>query len=99
MTAPRNVSEVGSFLGSCGDLRRFIRNYSDLARPLHKLTCKWNNKKAGILMKWRWGPVEKQVFQNLIRCLCSEPIVLVHPNPNVSYDLYIDASDNGLGEP
>ena len=37
---PTNVSEVRAFLGTCGVLRIFIRNYTLVARPLIHLTRK-----------------------------------------------------------
>jgi hypothetical protein len=37
---PTNVSEVRAFLGTCGVLRIFIRNYTLIARPLIHLTRK-----------------------------------------------------------
>ena len=37
---PTNVSEVRSFLGVCGVLRIFIKNYTIIARPLIQLTRK-----------------------------------------------------------
>ena len=37
---PRNVKEVRSFLGLCGYYRRFIANYSRIAKPLTRLTEK-----------------------------------------------------------
>ena len=37
---PRNVREVRSFLGLCGYYRRFIANYSHIAKPLTRLTEK-----------------------------------------------------------
>ena len=37
---PRDVSEVRSFLGTCGVHRIFIKNYTLIARPLIKLTRK-----------------------------------------------------------
>ena len=37
---PTNVSEVRAFLGTCGVLRIFIRNYTLIARPLTQLTRK-----------------------------------------------------------
>ena len=38
--APRNVTEVQSFLGLVEYYRRFIRAFADIARLLHQLTEK-----------------------------------------------------------
>ena len=37
---PINQTEIRSFLGVCGYYRRFIKGYSETAKPLHKLTEK-----------------------------------------------------------
>ena len=35
---PNNVHDVRSFLGTCSYYRRFIKNFAEIARPLHRLT-------------------------------------------------------------
>jgi len=35
---PKNVHEVRQFLGLCGFYRRYVRNYTQVAAPLHELT-------------------------------------------------------------
>jgi hypothetical protein len=37
---PTNVKELRSFMGFCGYYRKFIQNFSKLAKCLHKLTEK-----------------------------------------------------------
>ena len=46
---PMDQTEVRSFLGLCGYYRRFIKGYSETAKPLHRLTEKgreyiWNEE-------------------------------------------------------
>ena len=46
---PLTIKDVRSFLGFCNFYRAFIKNFSDIARPLNNLTCKneqfiWLNK-------------------------------------------------------
>ena len=38
--ACRNVTEVRGFLGTCGLVRVFVKNYAQIARPLVNLTKK-----------------------------------------------------------
>ena len=45
---PRNVTEVKSFLGFINFYRRFIKDFSHIAKPLNQLT------KANI--SWSWTP-------------------------------------------
>ena len=37
---PTNVKDVRSWLGTCSYYRRFIKDFSKIARPLHRLTEK-----------------------------------------------------------
>ena len=40
---PKNVIEVRGFFGFCSYYRRFVANFAEIARPLHKLTEKEKN--------------------------------------------------------
>ena len=39
-TDPRNLRQLRCFLGLCSYYRRFIKDFSTVARPLHRLTEK-----------------------------------------------------------
>ena len=86
--APKNASEIRSFLGLAGYYRKFIEGFSKLALPLTKLTRK------GQMFVW---DVEcEKGFQELKRRLTSAPILIL-PNPTKSFVVYCDASLMGLG--
>ena len=68
---PNNVKDVRSFLGLASFYRRFIYQFSLLAKPLTDLT------KKGI--KWQWGEEEEKAFTQLKIALVSAPIILM-PN-------------------
>ena len=36
--APRNVSEVRTFMSLCGYYRRYVQKFANIAGPLHELT-------------------------------------------------------------
>nr|GEZ85981.1 putative reverse transcriptase domain-containing protein [Tanacetum cinerariifolium] len=65
--APTTLTEVRQFLGLAGYYRRFIKEFSLIAKPLSKLTQK--NK------PFVWGNNEEEAFQTLKRKLCSAPIL------------------------
>ena len=46
MPPPSNVSDLRSFLGTCGYVSKFIPSYANIVEPLRKLTCKGQ--------KWTW---------------------------------------------
>uniref|UniRef100_A0A383WFN5 Reverse transcriptase n=1 Tax=Tetradesmus obliquus TaxID=3088 RepID=A0A383WFN5_TETOB len=87
--APRNVTEVRSFLGLTGFYRRFIHHYAHKALPLTNLTA------GGAKWKWR-GDVEAKAFEDLKNALVSAP-VLVTPDSTLPYEVYTDASKFALG--
>ncbi|XP_050133164.1 uncharacterized protein LOC126609229 [Malus sylvestris] len=85
---PRTVTEVRSFLGLAGYYRRFVQDFSMIALPLTKLTRKD--------VKFEWDESCEQSFQQLKYCLTHAP-VLVLPDDNGNFEIYSDASLNGLG--
>ncbi|GFY25592.1 transposon Tf2-11 polyprotein [Trichonephila clavipes] len=64
---PKNVKQLQSFLQTCSRYRKFIANFSEIARPLSNLT----KKKAF----WKWSEEEEKAFQTLKQCLVPPPIL------------------------
>ncbi|KAF8752648.1 hypothetical protein RHS01_07613 [Rhizoctonia solani] len=85
---PKTVRQVQAFLGFVNYLRRFIPNFSLVARPLHNLTKKET--------PWSWNTLEEQAFQEL-KVLVTKAPVLIHSNPNLPYYLETDASGVAMG--
>ncbi|KAB2607658.1 S ribonuclease [Pyrus ussuriensis x Pyrus communis] len=85
---PRTVTEVRSFLGLAGYYRRFVKDFSVIALPLTRLTRKE--------VKFEWDDKCEQSFQQLKHCLTHAP-VLALPDDNGDFEVYSDASLNGLG--
>nr|GEW48908.1 putative reverse transcriptase domain-containing protein [Tanacetum cinerariifolium] len=80
--APTTPTEVRQFLGLAGYYRRFIKEFSLIAKPLTKLTQK--NK------PFIWGNDEEKAFQTLKRKLCSAPILSL-PEGSEDFVVYCDA--------
>jgi len=85
---PTRVKEIQSFLGFVNFYRRFIRSFSDTARPLHALTRKSK--------KWSWGPPEQKAFEALKTAVTSAP-VLAFPSDTGPFRLECDASNFATG--
>src|SRR5215470_13727905 len=85
---PTNVSEVRSFLGLASYYRRFVKDFSLIAAPLHALTKK--NK------MFNWIPECEESFNELKDRLTSTPI-LQPPLDEGRYWLDTDASNTGIG--
>ena len=85
---PKNVKQVRGFLGLAGYYRRFIKGFSEIARPLTVLTKKD--------VPFIWSEVCKSAFLALREALVSEPIVS-HPNHQLPFVLTCDASNIAVG--
>lgn len=85
--APKTVRDVQCFLGFANFYRIFIKNYSKIAAPLTRLTCK---------DKLEWSTEADQAFQDLKKTFTSAPI-LIHPDFQKPFFLETDASDFALG--
>jgi hypothetical protein len=85
---PTNVLEIQSFLGLAGYYRRFIKDFSKIANPMMKLLKK--NK------AFEWIEECQTSFEELKKHLTSAP-VLVLPDLTKKFDIYCDASLQGLG--
>lgn len=96
---PKNASEVQSFLGFVGFYRRFIRQFSKVARPLHQVVQESGlclKKRGKQLAPFQWGEAQQQAFEELVR-LCTSAPVLAFANFTKPFKLHTDASLDGLG--
>ena len=85
---PTTVTRVQSFLGLAGFYRRFVRDFSTIAAPLHELT------KNGV--SFRWGPSQQQAFDALKSKLTQAPLLQL-PDFDKTFKLECDASGIGIG--
>ena len=81
---PNTVRGVQSFLGFCNFYRRFIKDYSRVARPLNQLTKRE--------VPFVWDNRCQEAFEELKRRLMNAP-VLYHYQPELETQLETDASD------
>lgn len=82
------IKNFQSFVGLCSYYRKHIRNFANIAKPLHEATI----KEKGFC----WDQQQEKAFQELNAKLLSAP-VLQHFNPNKYCELRTDASFDGLG--
>ncbi|KAJ0705064.1 putative nucleotidyltransferase, Ribonuclease H [Helianthus annuus] len=85
---PQTAMEIRSFLGLAGYYRRFIKDFSKIAVPLTKLTCK--------TVKFEWGSRQEEAFKILKHRLTNAPILAL-PEGIEDFEVYCDASKLGFG--
>ena len=85
---PKTATEIRSFVGLAGYYRRFIEGFAKIVSPLTQLT-----KKNQI---FAWTEECEKSFQLMKEKLTTSP-VLVLPRPEEPYEVYCDASYQGLG--
>ena len=83
-----NVKTVRQFLGHAGFYRRFIRDFSKIAKPLYKLL----EKDA----KFEWDAECQEKFEELKAYLTTTPIVRA-PDWHLPFKVMCDASDLAVG--
>ena len=100
---PQTPEEVRKFLGFCGYYRRFVKDFSKIAKPLNELMPTPTKKKRGKKparpserKPWSWGDVEEAAFNKLKSCLTAPPI-LAFADYSKPFELHCDASGAGLG--
>ncbi|GJU71256.1 putative reverse transcriptase domain-containing protein [Tanacetum coccineum] len=84
---PESPTEIRSFLGLAGYYRRFIENFSKIAKPLTLLPQK-NTAYCGAICK--------KNFQILKEKLCNAPVLALPDGPD-DFVVYCDASKQGFG--
>jgi len=87
---PNSLTEVQSFLGFANFYRRFIQDYSRVAKPLTELT----KKEAG--KEWAWSPEAETAFKELKQRYTTAP-VLAHFDASKPVIIETDASDFAIG--
>ena len=83
-----SVHEVRSFLGLAGYYRRFILDFSKIAKPMTRLLQKDE--------KFVWTLECEAAFHTLRTLLTSAP-VLAQPDIEKPFDVFCDVSGTGLG--
>src|SRR3954471_12558367 len=84
---PKNKKDIQSFLGFANFYQRFIKGYSEMARPLTKLMGK---------EEWSWGSEQEQAFEGLKKVM-SMALVLAMPKDEDPFMIECDASEGALG--
>ena len=82
------MHDVRSFLGLASYYRRFVRGFSEMARPLTQMT------RAGV--EWDWSAAQHQAFNRLKLALTTAPVLKL-PDFERQFVVTTDASDAAVG--
>ena len=85
---PTNLKQIQSFLGLTGYFRKFIHNYSIIAKPLSDLLKKDS--------KFKFDDEQRNSFNKLKMLLSQTPVLGIY-NPKYETELHADASMEGYG--
>ena len=85
---PKSVKQIRSFLGHAGFYRRFIKDFSKIAKPL----CQLLTKEA----PFEFDEKCLKAFERLKNELTSAPIIQP-PDWTIPFELMCDASDTAIG--
>ncbi|GFY01050.1 retrovirus-related Pol polyprotein from transposon 297 [Trichonephila clavipes] len=83
----KNNREVSKFLGMAGWYQKFISHYADVCEPLY-----WLKKKGA---KFNWYTEAQDAINKVKRALTEAPVLQL-PNFTEQFNLFADASGNGI---
>jgi len=85
---PKNVKDVRKFLGLANYYRRFIKDFTQVARPMNVLMRKDE--------KWWWEEMQQKAFDKLKRIFTSKPVLVV-PDLDKEFRVEANASNYATG--
>ena len=85
MHPPTTSKQVHAFLGLVSYYRKFIKNFTKIAKPLTLHTRQQ--------VKFEWTPEYHEAFMKLKDSII-QALILQYPNPSKRYIVYTDASDD-----
>ena len=95
---PKTVYDVRSFLGFVGYYRRFINDFSKIAKPIREVITGLENQSKRTAKKTfvEWTEAADSAFEHLKK-LCTSTPILAYPDYKLSFLLHTDSSSEGLG--
>ena len=95
---PKTVYDVRSFLSFVGYYRRFIKDFSKIAKPIREVITGLENQSKRTAKKTfvEWTEAADSAFEHLKK-LCTSTPILAYPDYKLPFVLHTDSSSEGLG--
>ena len=99
---PKSLKELRSYVEFCTCYRRFVRSFTQMARPLHQLIAELSKLYQGkrrsttVSLGGHWTPACQVAFESLRDALVTAPVP-AYPRYDEPSILKTDSSDRGLG--
>ena len=95
---PKTVHDVRSFLGFAGSYRRFIKDFSKIAKPIREVITGLENQSKRTAKKTliEWSEAADSAFVHL-KELCTSTPILAYQDYQLLFVLHTDSSSEGLG--
>ena len=95
---PKTVYDVRSFVGFVGYYKRFIKDFSKIAKPIREVITGLENhsKRTAKKIFVEWTEAADFAFEHLKQLCISTPI-LAYPDYKLPFVLHTDSSSEGLG--
>ena len=84
---PKTLKQLQLFIGFTNFYHQFIKGYSEIALPLHKLTKK---------ISWNWTEEQQEAFEKLKAAIASNEVLAI-PNNEEMFKVECDASYYAIG--
>jgi Reverse transcriptase (RNA-dependent DNA polymerase)/RNase H-like domain found in reverse transcriptase/Integrase zinc binding domain len=97
---PKTLKDLRSFLGLSGYYRRFIQDYSKIAKPLTALLRGEDGRVSKHISKTKIIELTSEAieaFKQLKNSLISREVILTHPNFEENFELTTDSSNFAIG--
>jgi hypothetical protein len=86
--APKDVSDVRSFLGLAGYYRKFVKGFSEIAGPMSDLLRKD--------ISFSWGSEAQKSFERLKTAITTAPVLII-VDPSLPFRIESDSSGYAIG--
>lgn len=99
---PTTLHDLRSYVGFCSYYRRYVKNFTQRARPLHQLITQVSQKFPGkrqskkASLEGLWSEQCQRSFEDLREALVTAP-TLAYPRYGDPFILETDSSERGLG--